>query len=427
MTTTSLYGYFFISYRDNLKEVTRLLSSPFFTFSSVFIIAFAMPILALLIPQLRIPTAILEIICGILVGRGGFHLILPPDWMKVVTKIGLLYLMFLAGLEIRIPLKRKKIQPVDTQNTSSSASSKTLVIALVNFLATAALALFAGRLLWQLGLTKNPLLTSLIFATTSLGVVVPILKETELIEKTLGQALLLSSLVADFMTVFLASWVLKSPTRPEGDLGLQMIVLTALGIAIYFTGIFALRIINLKQRIVRVSQLGVRAALAIMAICGTVAMALHAEVILGGFIGGLVYSLLAQDQHEVLRGKLEILGYALFLPMFFVTVGMELDLSHVQFDSVLTNLPIYVLLAFLVKIGSAAAFRPVFTWRETIMGGILMSTRFTLVIAVTTVAAHIKMINGTEEGLLIATAMVTVLLAPFLFNIMSHPRELAQN
>lgn len=85
-----------------------MLSSPFFTFSTVFVIAFAMPIFALLIPKLRIPTAILEIICGILVGRGGFHLVLPPDWMKVVTKVGLLYLMFLAGLEIRIPIKKRK-------------------------------------------------------------------------------------------------------------------------------------------------------------------------------------------------------------------------------------------------------------------------------------------------------------------------------
>lgn len=402
-----------------------MLSSPFFTFSTVFIIAFAMPVFALLIPKLRIPTAILEIICGILVGRGGFHLVLPPDWMKVVTKVGLLYLMFLAGLEIRIPIKKKKTKTADSASLPEKGGSKTLAVAVVNFLATAALALAAGHILWQLGLTKNPILTSLIFATTSLGVVVPILKETELIEKPLGQTLLISSLVADFITVFLASAVLKSPTRPEGDLRLQMVVLLVLGATIYFVGLYALKKINLRQRIVRISQLGVRAALAIMAICGAVAMALHAEIILGGFVGGLVCSLLAQDEHEVLRGKLEILGYSLFLPMFFVTVGMELDLSHVHFDSVLTQLPLYVTLAFLVKIGAAAAFRPIYSWRETISGGILMSTRFTLVIAVTTVASRIGMINGTEEGVLISTAMVTVLLAPFIFSMMSQPRLLS--
>ncbi|PWI58829.1 cation:proton antiporter [Sulfoacidibacillus thermotolerans] len=402
-----------------------MLSSPFFTFSSVFVIAFAMPIVALLIPQLRIPTAILEIISGLLVGRGGFHLILPPDWMRVITKVGLLYLMFLAGLEIRIPLKRKDKVSSEVTKPVQTGGITTIALAVVNFLATAALALFAGHLLWQLKLTQSPVLTALIFATTSLGVVVPILKETELIDQPLGQALLLSSLLADFVTVFFASWVLHSPTRPQGDLRLQMAVLTGLGLLIFFVGRFALRVLNLRQRIVRVSQLGVRAALAIMAVCGAAALALHAEVILGGFVGGLVCSLLAQDEHDILRSKLEILGYSLFLPMFFVTVGMELDLSHVQFNSVLTNLPLYVLLAFLVKIGAAAAFRPTFSWRETIAGGVLMSTRFTLVIAVTTVAARIGIIGGTEEGLLIATAMVTVLLGPLLFNYMSRPRKIA--
>ncbi len=395
-----------------------MLTSPFLTFATVFVIAFAMPVLALAIPKLRLPTAILEIACGVLVGAGGFRIVLPPDWLRVVTRIGLLYLMFLAGLEIRLPTGRR-----DNPGKSAHAGVTLPLFygAVVSLAITVALALAASHALAYFGMTRNPNLTALILSTTSLGVVVPILKETELIDRPFGQLLLLSALLADFSTVVAASFVLQGHASPKGSLLVQLSVLSILAILLYSAGKVILRHLNLRQRIVRVSQLGVRGALAIMAICGAAALWLHAEVILGGFVGGLVCSLLAEEKHEALREKLEIVGYSLFLPLFFITVGMELDLSHVSFASVLMDLPLYAAIAFLVKIGAATAFLPFLSKRQTAAAGVLMSTRFTLVVAVATLAARGGIIDGTEEGLLIATAMVTVLIAPPLFSLLQSP------
>lgn len=397
-----------------------MLTSPFLTFATVFVIAFAMPVLALAIPKLRLPTAILEIACGVLVGTGGFQIVLPPDWLRFVTRIGLLYLMFLAGLEIRLPVGQRRQREIRNNPVRAGITLSLFYGAVVNLVATVALALAASHILTYFGVTQNPNLTALIMSTTSLGVVVPILKESGLIERPFGQLLLVSALLADFSTVFAASFVLQSHTGPKGSLPLQLAVFSFLAILLYGGGKFVLRYLNLRQRIVRVSQLGVRGALAIMAICGAAALWLHAEVILGGFVGGLVCSLLAEEKHEVLREKLEVLGYSLFLPLFFITVGMELDLSHVSFASVLAYLPIYVALAFLVKLGAAAAFLPFLSKQQTVAAGVLMSTRFTLVVAVATLAVRSGIIGGTEEGLLIAMAMATVLIAPPLFSLVHY-------
>jgi len=107
-----------------------------------------MPFIALSFPAFRMPTAILEILCGVLVGKSGWHLILPPDWLHVITKLGLLYLMFLAGLEIRI-------QSAPGAVTNDSKRSQ-VALASVHFAATMAAALAAGHILLKLGMSTSP-------------------------------------------------------------------------------------------------------------------------------------------------------------------------------------------------------------------------------------------------------------------------------
>ncbi|MCY0875062.1 MAG: cation:proton antiporter [Firmicutes bacterium] len=384
-----------------------MLTSPFFTFAFVFVIAFLMPFIALSVPAFRMPTAILEILCGVLVGRSGLHVILPPDWLHVITKLGLLYLMFLAGLEIRTQ------SPDGQANTGNKREQ--VILALAHFVATMAVALAAGHLLQMFGMSTSPLFTALMFATTSLGVVVPILKESGWMDRPLGQTLLLSALFADFGTVALVPFTLNVPGLSTGHPLFAIVALTVLGILLYFGGKKVLQAPVLAKRSARTQQLGVRGALALMGISGAISQAFGGGMILGGFVSGFVCSLLAKAEHEVLRKKLEILGYSLFLPLFFITVGMDLDVSHIAFGQLLSWLPAYLLLAFLVKGVASLTLWPCYKGRELSAAGALLSTRFTLVIAVALTAAKSHIISGTEEGTLIAMALGTVLLSPMLF------------
>ncbi len=383
------------------------MTSALLTFSLAFVIAFLTPLIVHFAPWLRTPTAVLEILLGIIVGKGGLNLIVTPDWLRVITRIGLLYLMFLAGLEIRIPVRREG---------RSRASSPELLIALSSLLATGALALMAGHLLAQLRFTANAYFTALILTTTSLGIVVPILRERGLIARPLGQTLLLAAMTADFATAVLVSTVLHPDQAGWRALAVQFSGLLLLGTLLYAGGRWLLRRLAASDPIVRSSQLGVRGALAMMGICGAATVLLHAEIIAGGFVSGFVCSLLAGQSHGALRGKLETLGYSFFLPLFFVTVGMRLDLTRVDLRTVLVQLPVYLLLGVIVKLGAGLALRSCFSWRTSIAASLLMSTRFTLVMAAAVIAEQNGVIGATEQGTLIAMALATVFLGPLLFN-----------
>jgi len=384
-----------------------MLTAPFFTFALVFAIAFIMPFIALSIPAFRLPSAILEILCGMLVGKSGLHLILPPDWLHVITKLGLLYLLFLAGLEIRLHN--------DSDDDSGTGKRQQVLTAAVHFAATLGLSLLAGRILNYFGMASSPLFTGLMLATTSLGIVVPILKESGWLEKPLGQTLLLAALFADFGTVALIPFTLHVHGLSSGHPALTLMTLTALGVLLYLSGKKVLATKVLYRTTARSQQLGVRGALALMGVSGAVSQALGGGVILGGFVAGFVCSLLAGEVHEALRKKLEMIGYSFFLPLFFVTVGMDLDLSHIHFMQMVSWLPFYLLAAFAIKLIAAAALWPRYKWRYLLASGALLSTRFTLVIAVALTAARAGVITGTEEGALIGMALFTVVVSPLTF------------
>lgn len=388
--------------------------APLFSLLFIYLIAFITPIVASLVPILRIPTAVLEIFCGILIGKSGLQIISQPDWMHAITQVSLLYLMFLAGLEIRL--------------TKGRSSQRSLwLISLISFITVFALSLVASHLLLFMHKTTQPMFTTIILSTTSLGVIIPVLREQQLIDQPLGQTLLMSALLADLVTVALSSFILQSPQVRQENPFVPIIAVTFLGTVIYLLGRFVLPSLAKRTQSLRSSEIGVRGALAIMAMCGATAIFFHAEVILGGFIGGLVCSSLAGSKHPMVREKLETIGYGYFLPFFFITVGIQLDMTHVSFGDVLSNLPLYLFFAILVKVGSALAFKPVFSWRDTMASGALLSTRFTLVLAVTMIAQQMRIISSTEAGTFMAMAMITVLIGPLMFTFIAIKNPRAKN
>ena len=375
--------------------------------TTIFCLAFLIPLTAAGIPRLRMPSAVLEILAGIALGHSGLHLISTPDWLHDVTNWGLLNLLFLSGMELRLPNSR-------APSTQASTLSP-LWGAMLYTTATIAGALWISRLFASLHLTQTPNITVLMLATTSLGIVMPTLKDANLLAKPFGQMLLLSAFFADFLTVFSSGFIFGKRTLLTGGIAIAGILAAA--VITFFIGKWLLHHLNLSRLIVRRSELGVRGAYAIMAVFGTLASLLGAEVMLGGFVGGVTCSLLAGNEHEVLRTKLETISYALFLPIFFITVGLELDFHSFHERALLLRIPLYLLAALFVKMIAALVWKPFFPWPRVIAAGWLMSTRFTLVIALALLAGEAHLISGTEISTWTVTALLTVFLAPWLFNL----------
>jgi len=114
------------------------------------------PLLAGTLPKLRIPAVVLEIIAGIVVGPTGF------GWVEIDLPVQILaFLLFLAGLEIDLTQLR----------------GRSLAVALGGYAVTLALGLAAGSALHAAGWVQQPLLIAIALSATSLGLVVPVLKD----------------------------------------------------------------------------------------------------------------------------------------------------------------------------------------------------------------------------------------------------------
>src|SRR5215472_6406674 len=133
--------------------------------------AFLAPIIADLIPRVRVPSVVLEIIAGVIVGPSGFGWIRMDTPINVLSLFGLAMLLFLAGLEVEIERFRGRL----------------LWVVLRAFGISLALALVVGLLFFQLGLVRSPIFIAIVLAATALEVVTPSLKDAGQSTSLFGQ------------------------------------------------------------------------------------------------------------------------------------------------------------------------------------------------------------------------------------------------
>src|SRR3954469_7171021 len=123
--------------------------------------AFAAPFLLGLFPRLRLPAVVFEIVAGIVVGPSVLGGVEVDQMISVITTLGLAFLLFLAGLEIDFARLRGPV----------------LRLALGGFALSFVLALAVGAVLSSAGLIDAPLLVAIALVATSLGVLIPVLKD----------------------------------------------------------------------------------------------------------------------------------------------------------------------------------------------------------------------------------------------------------
>jgi Kef-type K+ transport system membrane component KefB len=165
---------------------------PEVTFSGlllVAVIAFLAPLLIGLAPRLRLPAVVLEIVAGIAVGPAGLGWVTPDDLIEVLALLGLAMLLFLAGLEIDPTRLRGRL----------------LRVPAAGFALSFAVALAAGAVLAAAGVVSSPLFVAIVLTATSLGLVIPVLKDAGESGSELGQLTIAGSSIADFAAVILLS------------------------------------------------------------------------------------------------------------------------------------------------------------------------------------------------------------------------------
>ena len=152
-------------------------------------VAFVAPLVLGLAPAVRLPAVVLEIVLGIAIGPDGLGWVHLDRPIQVMSLIGLAFLLLLAGLEVEFHQLRGRL----------------LRVAGLGFVLSFVLALAVGLVFAGVGVTKAPLLVAIMLSATSLGVVIPVLKDTGQSATHFGQLVLAGASIADVATIVLLS------------------------------------------------------------------------------------------------------------------------------------------------------------------------------------------------------------------------------
>lgn len=397
---------------------------PFLSLLLITALAAFVPLLASRLRRLRVPIVVGEILAGIIVGHSGLNLIEPSPALDFLATFGFTYLMFLSGLEVDFAALLAL-----RDRANGGWLSNPLVLGLAVFVLTVAGGLVVALGLTRVGLIQNPLIMALILSTTSLGIVVPVLKERSLTGSRYGQSLLISALVADFVTLLLISFVVA--VISHGLTFELLLVLLLLGAFATLARVGQLAAGNPRlRRLVEelshaTAQIRVRGAFALMVAFIVLAEWLGTEIILGAFLAGAIISLLAGREGSELRMKMEAMGFGFFVPIFFIMVGVRFDLpALLSSPQALLLVPLLLGVAYVVKFLAALLYRLNFSWRETLAAGALLSSRLSLIIAAAAIALDLGIINQATNASVILVAIVTCTLSPMLFNRLLPPKAI---
>ena len=366
-------------------------------------IAFAAPFMLGLFPSVRLPSVVLEIVAGIIVGPSVLNWAQNDETVAVMATIGLAFLLFLAGLEIEFSKLRGDV----------------LRLATLGFVMSLVIAVIAGFALKAAGVVQTPLLVAIILSATSLGVIIPVLKDAGEITSTFGQLVVAAGSVADFGAIILLSAFFSG----EGSTGSTLLLIGCLfGMAgaVFFFVKGAERSGAVMRTLARLqdttAQIRVRGAVVLMIGFAALAEQFGLEAILGAFAAGAVLTLVDQDRemtHPLFRTKLEAMGYGLFVPVFFVATGLKFDLNALlDHPSNLVKVPIFLAALLVVRGLPALLYRSVVGPQRAVVAGLLQATSLPFIVAATTIGVDMGLMGSAESSALIAAGLLSVMVFP---------------
>ena len=373
----------------------------------VVLFALIVPILMARLKVNAVPTAVAEIIIGIILGASGFNIVQPTHDLAFLSNLGVILLLFLSGMEINFDL----LKPKHKQEKKPGQVSP-FKIALEAFFGVALLSVCLALVLKWLGLFGDTMLATIIFMTIALGVVIATLKEKDILNRPIGQTILLTAVLGEVIPLMLLT---VYAAINGGNTRQLWLIILLFGVAILLLWRFKQPYLWFVKVTKSTTQLDVRLAFFLIFALVTVAERVGVENILGAFLAGIVMKLLEPSQETA--DKLTSIGYGFFIPIFFIMTGVKLNLrSLLAHPKSLILLPILILFLFLAKVPVALVYAQKFGSRNGIAGGFLTATTITIVLPTLAVARKLNVITRLQSDVFILAAVIVCILCPILFN-----------
>ena len=366
-------------------------------------IALGAPLLVGLVPAIRVPAVVLEIVAGIAVGPAGFGWVEVDLPIEVLSILGLAFLLFLAGLEIDVAKLRGRV----------------LRSAGLGYALTLALGLAVGAAFAAAGWVKSPLLVAIALSATSLGLVVPVLKDAGRLEAPVGQLTVAGASVADFAAVVLLSLLFSETSGGT----VSKVVLLGLFAVLAVLAVVALGRLERSVRLATVlvhlqdttAEIRVRFAVLLLVAFVALASRLGLETILGAFLAGAILNLVDRDTmtHPHFRLKLEAVGYGFVIPVFFVASGLRFDLEALlDSPSAMARVPLFLVALLVVRAVPAALYAPAIGRRQAVAAGLLQATSLPFLVTATAIGVTLGEMQPVTAAALVSAGLLSVVVFP---------------
>ena len=375
-------------------------------FDNLFIVALVAllaPLAVAVVPNLRMPAVVLEILAGIVLGPDVLHVVEADVPVEVLAVIGLAFLLFTVGLEL------------DVRTLRGTA----LRLAVIGYAVSLALGTGVGLLAAAAGWVSSPLLIALALSATSLGLVVPVLKDSGHVGSTAAGLTIAAATFADVAAILLLTLLFSEEAT---GLGARIVLLlTFIGVvAVVGAGVLVTERWESLSRIVRglqdtTAEIRVRGAVVLLLGFVVLAQRFGLEAILGALLAGVVVGAVDRDSssHPQFRTKLDAIGFGFLIPVFFVTSGIRLDVAGLTADpGALARLPVFLIALLLVRGVPALLYRTHVTGRQAAAAGLLQATSLPFLVTATMIGDELGVVSPVNAAALVGAGVVSVLVFP---------------
>ena len=359
--------------------------------------------------KLHLPYVLSLIVAGIIIGPLGLNLVTLNPSLILLGSIGAIFVMFMAGLEVNTDYLTQIWKKIGLCALINGG-----IPAFVGFI----IAYFFGY-----GIITSVLL-GVIFISSSVAVILPTLQEKKIIGTNFGSVLVGSIVIEDVVSLLLVSMILQTTDRTS-------ILPLPLFIIIIIVSTFLIRIFlpKIEVEFFSRSRKGVEEKVQFVFL-SLLAIALYFELIgmhaiVAGFLVGLVLSKIIKE--KTIESKLHVLSYGLFIPVFFLEVGIETDLT-VFFQPSNNAIILSIVIVFglvLSKISSGYICGKImgFSQNKRFLFGASSLPQLSTSLAITFTALERGLIDSNLQASIVILSITTVLITPIIVGFLTEKEK----
>jgi len=349
--------------------------------------------------KLNLPAVVGQLILGVILGKGMLDIVKPTSEVELFADIGVILLMFLAGLESDLNLLKKHLIP-------------SINVAICGVILPVALTL-GTALIFGINL-KESIFMSVVFAATSVSISVEVLKSLNYLSSTSGTVILGAAVADDILAISILSVMSGTLT---GDFSIKKILMLLamwifFGVLVFVFHKWVIPELMLLSEYVNATHATTIFALVICFVMAYLAEKVQLDSVLGAFVAGIAVSN-AKDYDKKISQNIEMIGYAIFIPIFFISIGLNLEFTSFLHDFwLIFFFTITGIVGKLIGAGFGARISG-FDMKDSYIIGSGMISRGEMALIVAQVGYSVKLLSDEYYSAVIISIILITIIAPF--------------